>query len=168
MRALVEKGCIQVLIALIQSPDDAVVEQVIWGLGNLAGDDVEMRDLVLHFNAVPALSQVMERAQRDTFFLRNVTWTSSNLVRGNPPPQIPRIARFIPAFAKVIKENTIDNILVDVCWAISYLSDMGDEALESIIFNRISYRLIELLGHHDIGVVVPCLRTLGNIATGTE
>jgi hypothetical protein len=25
-----------------------------------------------------------------------------------------------------------------------------------------------LLGHHDIAVIVPCLRTLGNIATGSE
>jgi hypothetical protein len=68
----------------------------------------------------------------------------------------------------VVRECTTTEILIDVCWALSYLSDSGEDALNSIIAYDIGRRLIELLGHHDVAIVVPCLRALGNVATGSE
>jgi hypothetical protein len=35
--------------------------------------------------------------------------------------------------AKVVIENDLTDILADVCWAISYLSDGGDERIPYIL-----------------------------------
>lgn len=41
--------------------------------------------------------------------------------------------RAIPSLAKVVIENDFEDILVDVCWAISYLSDGGEERIPVIL-----------------------------------
>merc|ERR1719422_2571825 len=42
-RAAVQSGTATQFVALLSSPDDDVREQVVWGLGNIAGDSVEFR-----------------------------------------------------------------------------------------------------------------------------
>jgi hypothetical protein len=39
----------------------------------------------------------------------------------------------VSSLAKVLIENDMDDILVDVCWAISYLSDGGEERIPLIL-----------------------------------
>lgn len=41
---MIDKGTINVLIELLNSPHIEVVEQAIWGLGNIAGDSTKIRD----------------------------------------------------------------------------------------------------------------------------
>ena len=127
-----------------------------------------MRDIVLQHGAVAPISYILEQAHPDTNFLRNASWALSNLCRGTPTPVYHLVKKAIPALAKVIKENTHNDILIDTCWAFSYLSDSGDEALKSIMEQNILPFLIKLLNHEDIAIVVPSLRTLGNIATAGE
>jgi importin subunit alpha-6/7 len=38
VQVLTEKGTINVLVELLNSPHIEVIEQAIWGLGNIAGD----------------------------------------------------------------------------------------------------------------------------------
>jgi importin subunit alpha-1 len=84
-----------------------------------------MRDIVLQHGVISPLAYIIENSEKDTFFLRNATWAVSNLCRGIPPPAYNHIARAIPALAKVVKECSTTEILVDVCWALSYLTDSG-------------------------------------------
>ncbi len=60
------------------------------------------------------------------------------------------------------------DVLTDVCWAFSYLSDSGEDRVEEILKCPVVPRLISLLTFHNIAVSIPCLRTVGNIATGNE
>ena len=62
----------------------------------------------------------------------------------------------------------MEDILIDVCWAISYLSDGGEERVPLILQTQVLPRLIELLLHPQIGISVPSLRTIGNIVTGDD
>jgi len=41
--------------------------------------------------------------------------------------------RAVSSLAKVLIENDVEDILIDVCWAISYLSDGGEERIPIII-----------------------------------
>jgi hypothetical protein len=45
------------------------------------------------------------------------------MCRGKPQPEFHKIRRAIPSLLKVFVENESDEILVDVCWALSYISD---------------------------------------------
>jgi hypothetical protein len=70
--------------------------------------------------------------------------------------------------AKVLIENDVDDILIDVCWAMSYLSDGGEERIPLIMETGVMPRLVQLLQHPNIAVSVPCLRSIGNIVTGND
>jgi len=43
------------------------------------------------------------------------------------------VQRAVPSLAKVLIENDVDDILIDVCWAMSYLSDGGEERIPIIL-----------------------------------
>ena len=66
-------------------------------------------------------------------------------------------------------ENNSEEILSDIAWAFSYASDDGgDERIAEFIKCNAVPRLIQLLQHPSVTISVPCLRTLGNILTGSD
>lgn len=145
-----------------------VVEQVIWGLGNIAGDCPMTRDTVLKSGALHKIAQVLDQAQKGTPFMRNCSWALSNLCRGKPTPQYELVKRAIPSLIKVITENDSEEIITDISWALSYLSDGAKENIDDFLNDDLLKKLIKLLDHHTVSVVIPCLRTIGNILTGND
>jgi importin subunit alpha-1 len=101
-------------------------------------------------------------------FVRNASWTLSNLCRGRPAPEFEKVQRAIASLAKVLIENDVEDILIDVCWAMSYLSDGGEDRIPHILQTGVLPRLVQLLQHPNIAISVPCLRSIGNIVTGND
>jgi importin subunit alpha-6/7 len=118
------------------------VEQAIWGLGNIAGDSHKVRDMVINQGAITPISDILDKAPAGTSFVRNASWTLSNLCRGRPGPAFNRVARAVPTLAKILIENDLDDILIDVCWALSYLSDGGEERIPIIMSTGVMPRLV--------------------------
>lgn len=168
VQILIERGTIKALVELLKSPHVEVIEQAIWGLGNIAGDSSKIRDLVIAEGAIEPIASILDRAQPGSSFVRNASWTLSNLCRGRPAPDFTRVARAIGSLAKVLIENDVEDILIDVCWAMSYLSDGGEERIPHILSTGVLPRLVQLLQHPNIAISVPCLRSIGNIVTGND
>lgn len=80
--------------------------------------------------------------------MRNAVWTLSNLCKGKPAPAFERVKRVIPTFAKVLNETEAPEILNDICWTLSYLTDDGgDDRVLIFLQSNIVIRLVALMRH---------------------
>lgn len=166
---VVECGAVPKFIALLSSRDGNVCEQAVWALGNIAGDGSEFRDLVLDQGILKHLIPlILCRPDAGVAFLRNVTWTLSNLCRNkNPSPSIPVMKKMLPVI-KFLLGHVDSEIQADSCWALSYLSDGCNDRLEEIVHSGVIAPLVAHLTTAEINVITPALRALGNLVTGTD
>lgn len=111
--------------------------------------------------------------------MRNSTWTLSNLCRGKPTPNYHLVAPALPILANLLY-SVDEEVIVDTCWAVSFISDGSNERIQRVIEAGMVPRLVELL-HSSPSIQAPALRAIGeflifinlykwikgNIATGT-
>ncbi|KAJ0979963.1 hypothetical protein J5N97_015437 [Dioscorea zingiberensis] len=165
-RVVIEHGAVPKFVQLLSSPSDDVREQAVWALGNVAGDSPNCRDLVLGHGALsPLLAQLNEHSKIS--MLRNATWTLSNFCRGKPPAPFEQTRPALQALQHLI-HSTDEEVLTDSCWALSYLSDGTNDKIQAVIEAGVCSRLVELLLHPSPTVLIPALRTVGNIVTGDD
>ncbi|GMN44058.1 hypothetical protein TIFTF001_013260 [Ficus carica] len=165
-RVVIDQGAVPMFVQLLSSGSDDVREQAVWALGNVAGDSPSCRDLVLSNGAlIPLLAQLNEHSKLS--MLRNATWTLSNFCRGKPPTAFEQVKPALPVLRQLIFLND-EEVLTDACWALSYLSDGPNDKIQDVIESGVCPRLVELLSHPSPTVLVPALRTVGNIVTGDD
>ncbi|CAM8899734.1 hypothetical protein QQ045_009815 [Rhodiola kirilowii] len=165
-KVVIDHGAVPIFVRLLTSASDDVREQAVWALGNIAGDSPKCRDLVLgHGALLSLLAQFNEHAKLS--MLRNATWTLSNFCRGKPQPPFDQVKPALPALARLIHSND-EEVLTDACWALSYLSDGTNDKIQAVIEAGVCPRLVELLLHPSPSVLIPALRTVGNIVTGDD
>ncbi|XP_078126423.1 importin subunit alpha-1 [Sander vitreus] len=169
--AVVEGGAIPAFISLVTSPHQHISEQAVWALGNIAGDGSPLRDRVIKHGAVAPLLTLLavpDLSVLPTAYLRNVTWTLSNLCRNkNPSPPMSAIQQILPTLVRLLHTDD-QEVLADACWAVSYLTDGSNDRIEVIVQAGLVSRLVELLGSEVLPVITPALRAIGNIVTGTD
>nr|XP_012614491.1 importin subunit alpha-8 isoform X2 [Microcebus murinus] len=162
-RAVVEGGAIRPLVELLSSSSVTVCEQAVWALG----DGPEFRDIVISSNAIPHLLALISSTTPITF-LRNITWTLSNLCRNkNPYPCEKAVKQMLPVLFYLLQHQDSE-ILSDTCWALSYLTDGSNERISQVVNTGVLPRLVELMTSSELSVLTPSLRTVGNIVTGTD
>ncbi|CAN8294678.1 unnamed protein product [Cochlearia groenlandica] len=165
-RVVIEQGAVPIFVELLSVGSDDVREQAVWALGNVAGDSPHCRNLVLNYGAlIPLLSQLNENSKLS--MLRNATWTLSNFCRGKPSTPFEQVKPALPVLQQLISSND-EEVLTDSCWALSYLSDGPNDKIQAVIESGVCPRLVELLSHPSPTVLIPALRTVGNIVTGDD
>ena len=144
-------------------------EQAAWALGNVAGDSVQCRDLVLQSGAMPALLAIGQTFtdQSRLSTVRNATWTISNLCRGKPAPNFDMVSSALPLLSRLVFSQDKETV-TDACWALSYLSDGPNDRITAVLRSGVAPRLVDLLGTPEQSVQTPALRAVGNIVTGTD
>ncbi len=144
------------------------MEQAAWGLGNLAGDNTKVRDLVIAAGAVLPTANLLDANLAKYSFVRNLSWTLANFCRGRPTPKFELVMRCIPSLAQVLITHDAEEIITDICWAFSYISDGGKEHIPFILNTNVTPRLVQLLEHNALAICVASKSTVGNILTGDD
>ncbi|KAL8492504.1 hypothetical protein ACS0TY_023909 [Phlomoides rotata] len=99
--------------------------------------------------------------------LTNATWTLSNFCKGKPQPIFEQVKPTLPALQHLVHSND-EEVLTYACWALSFLSDGTNDKIQVVIDACVCKRLVELLLHPSPSVLIPALRTIGNIVTGDD
>mmetsp|Transcript_25592 Transcript_25592/g.36056 ORF Transcript_25592/g.36056 Transcript_25592/m.36056 type:complete len:570 (+) Transcript_25592:99-1808(+) len=167
---VVEAGAIEKLVLCLRSPDANVREQAGWCIGNIAGDSADFRNLCLQAGALePLLLNVQQPDNRS--LLGNIVWTISNLCRGKPQPELTSIAPAIPALHFLLHQESDDiteDMVVDVCWAISYICDGENDRIQAVLDANVLPRLMELIARGRTCLITPIVRIFGNFVSGNE
>jgi importin subunit alpha-1 len=101
---VVKSGAVPKFIQLFSSASKEVREQVLWAMGNIAGDGPRLRDMCIDLGLVEAVTGMMQ-ADSSLSLLRTATWTLANLCRGRPAPDFVRVTPIIPYIAQLINHD---------------------------------------------------------------
>ena len=161
---------------------EQICEQVVWCLGNIAGDGWQARDLLLEKGLMQRVCSLTEEAMAGSGeLLKQLCWTLHNLCRHKPCPIASRIACCIPTLKRLLlgpsgtgvgaPASSEPELVPDLLWMLSCLSEASD-ALRSLLmqegFLEYCLQLLASLDSISLTRLTPALRTVGNFLTGTE
>lgn len=136
---------------------------------NVAGDGANHRDVVL---AVPnAVQNIILNVQNpgSVSLLRNATWALSNLCRGKPRTPLQVAKAIAPVLISLVCTKNVDkDALQDALWGLSYISDCGDSHIGCVVSTNGIAAMVGHMSNADTHIIIPALRTAGNIVTGTD
>lgn len=170
---LVKLGAIPSLVHLLGSVHTGLSLNTAWALRNIAGDAPHFRDLVLQAGIMQPLLMLLEDNDKATDLesVRTHVWLLSNLCRGTPKPDFDLVSPSLPILKRLLYHND-GEVLIDTCWALSYLCEdtyaPSTQVLTNAFSNSDVCRLVELAEHPNKDVQLAALRVMGNFVAGNE
>lgn len=167
-QSIIDKGGIPLFVELLKSSNMGIVEQAIWAIGNISSDCVFYRDTIIRSGGLVNLVEVTKKLTDETL-IKHCCWALSNLCRGSPLPKYDNIKHAIPVLCHMIAQGKLNDkeIIADCCWAISYHSDANKNKIQVVVESGVIPRIIRHLEEPAMGLLIPSIRILGNVSTGS-
>ena len=168
---------IQYSVTLLNSNDSDIRDQIIWCIGNIAGESSKYKNKILSNNGLLMIIRSLEfewnYKKRDLVKLRNHVWSMSNLLRVKGEKDYPSFSltsQCMPILSKIINTTSDNELLIDVAWCLSYiLKSLDNSDMKKYLeFGVLTKHTMNLLRSNDIKIVVPFLRVCGNLISGSD
>ncbi|CAG8448925.1 4769_t:CDS:10, partial [Scutellospora calospora] len=174
-QALVAGDVTQHLIKVLSTSSNIEVQtQIIWALGNIAGDGAVFRDIILSAGVIEPLLYILSHYDKyDYMAVRITVWATANMCRGCrcSDPSWSLITPAFPILGAMVQLNDSE-IISDACWGMSRILNGTHKHREHALVSdsTLCLRLVQLLSEESLtsSVHLPVLRTLVNIASGAE
>lgn len=185
--------CINRLVLLLLNGAPDVREQAAWCIGNVAGDKIEYRDMLLHHTLYGKIIEGIDAnltSPDSPSLLANFSWAVSNLCRGKPEPDLALIRPFISFLhgaircsiqrvqAGLITISILKEMVADALWCLSYISDGNDDRIQALLddtgndivkcINDIIKETLKSGETNHGGLLIPSIRCIGNIVSGSN
>lgn len=156
------------LVTLLKtSKNDKIRSQVIWCLGNIAGEK-GYSDILVDKGVFDILLLNMNCEKKNLDDLRTEIWTVSNIIRESTG-KFSKLMKCIPVLKKIVNSYSDNEALTDALWALLYLSKKrsNDELQVFVNMGLIDSNFMRLLSQSG-SYVTPMLRFVGNLAAGND
>ncbi|KAF1002785.1 importin subunit alpha-9 [Apium graveolens] len=144
-----------------------VAEQCAWALGNVAGEGVELRNVLLAQGALPPLARMMLPDKGSA--VRTAAWALSNLIKGPEPKAATELIKnngVLDAILRHLKKSD-EELATEVAWVVVYLSALSSDATSILVKSDAVQLLTErLTTSNNLQLLIPVLRSLGNLVAG--
>lgn len=169
IHSVIEADGVPHLIALLESTSIELAEQAVQALGNIAGDGAAARDIVIQHHCIDGILRLIDKEENTSIeFLPNIARLMSNLWRNrNPTPPVEQVKLLLPALSNLLLSKD-DRVLVDTCWALAYATANDTDMIQEVVETDAVARLVNLLDSDNTNIIMPALRSVGNIVTGTD
>ena len=157
------------LVQLLEIENAHLQEQCVWALGNMAGDNLDFRNRIRANGAVVPIVRLIQSSVLS--LARTSCWALSNLARGlDPRLQELFAAGAGEALARVLLSSAAadEELMVEVAWALTYFTHRQVEFMKYLEGIGGVQKIASLLQRDSIQLIIPVLRTLGNLVSGPD
>jgi importin subunit alpha-6/7 len=166
IKKFVDKGIILKLVQIVRADEDYnIIENAAWALGNIVGEGIEFRDLVLETGVWKDLLNLT--TLKEYSLKKTAVWVVSNLCKGKPSISID-IAKEIVAFLPNGIHSADIEIMFDSLFTLAYLSEENSVIIDEIIKLNLVPFLLGNIRHYSTKIQSPVLKIITNIANGTR
>lgn len=142
---MVIKDGLDAFMQLLYEGTGAVLEQALWGLGNIAGDCANCRNVVTMKGGFECVIRIV--VQSDRRMVRELgAWVLSNLCGGEPLPNYDVVKSALPVLGELIVNDALnENVLKSALWTLANHSDGRKSKIRHILkIEHIVPKLVEL------------------------
>jgi hypothetical protein len=168
--AIIEAKGILALMSVTNITLGSINEVTLLALGNIVGDCVNYRDMVLNLGFTEMLCDFASQAASiDLGVLRTVSWCMSNVAKGHPQIDL-NYVRMLTIQAKFLLDSVRDKrVKSDVMWCLANISEHGSAAIQEIIDRGLVKHVLTTLRKSKSKIRLSgAVRVLGNLSTGSE
>lgn len=167
--ALVVKcGFLDYVGKLLRHERVEIVDQTIWTISNLIGEERDFRDEVIRRGIPEAVFSLLQTAIRPKI-ISNAIWLFSNICHGLPYPGLGTLHLALSSVPIALSHSHSLSLVLDSCSVLDKATASGDFSLiQAVLDLGVLPSVKSFLRHESSKVVLAAVKVVGNLLVGTD